>query len=179
MNNQIKSGDQIKAGDQFSNVSGGGGGSTTFITSGHGTDTRNDFTGIVGMKFTASANMTVTDLGFMVIGTPTHTHVVYLQDSDGVVLAQTSAIDPTGWPNDTYKYGSITPTALVNGDSYFIQVAVVTLQDSWYNDLADVVSTADGTITSSTFAAATGVTPSASTSGTRSFGPTNFKYTKP
>lgn len=162
------------------NATGGGGGvGTAFITSGHGSTTRHDFTGVVGYKITVGAsNITVTDLGRIVVSGNTATHVVYLEDTGGNVLASCTVATAGGIAN-TYVYNSITPTVLSASGGYWIVTAEVNNGDDWYNDNADLTSTGDATVETSGFASGPNVNPTASISGLRGFGPPNFKYTVP
>ena len=120
-------------------------GDTPFIVSGHGTS-RNNFDGVVGCKFTATANITVTSLGRLVLSGNTQTHVVYLMTSSGIEITE-ATIPTTGIIADTYNYIAITPVALVSGTSYYLVSTEVNGGDSWYETAAVAVST--GTVNNS------------------------------
>lgn len=127
---------------------GGGGGPAAFIVSGHGTS-RNNFTGVVGCKFTASANMTVTALGRLVLSGNTHTHVVFLCTAGGTIITS-QTIPTSGITADTYNFVSITPVSLSSGTSYYLVSHEDSGLDSWYDQAA--VTTSTGTINNSAHA---------------------------
>lgn len=159
---------------------GGGGGSTTFVLSGTGTLVHpGNFTGFFGCQFVPSVNMTVTDLGFMMLSGNTHTHTVSLTDDSSTLLAQTSPLATSGQTANTYIFGSVTSAHLTSGTTYYIQVSGTSGGDDYYNDTGTFTTTSDALITASVFSTSLGVIPTTSTSGVNIFGPVNMKYTVP
>jgi hypothetical protein len=156
---------------------GGGGGDTPFISSGHGSTLRDNFTGKIGFEFKPTANITVTHLGLLKVSGNSHTHVVRLY-SGSTVLASATIDLSTGSAGD-YIWQTVSSVSLLSGAQYGI-VADYTSGggDQWYNDDANITSTADGNVTNSAFTS--GSPPfSNGTTGTRSFSNPNFQYTKP
>lgn len=159
---------------------GGGGSSTTFVTSGHGSLVHpGNFTGFFGCQFIPSVNLTVTDLGFMMLAGNTQTHTVYLIDNSLTILAQTSALATTGQTADTDIFGSVTPPHLTSGTEYYIIVTGTSDGDDYYNDSGTFATTSDAVVTASVFSTSLSNIPTVSTSGVKIFGRVNMKYTVP
>lgn len=164
----------------FTNAaSGGGGGSTTFITSGHGSTTQaGNFA--VGYAFTPSFNITITDVGLMMIAGNTGSHVVYIKSAEALctIIATSSAINFSGQTPGNYIYTHLSsPVSLTAGTQYQIQGDYFTGSDLFYDDNVTLVSTSDGVINESTYY--DGSSCHINTSGSFGFIGPNFKYTNP
>lgn len=156
-------------------VPSGGAASSAVITGQSLGTLRNNFSGIVGFKFTVgAANITVTDLGRWVPSGNSGSHTIYLTDASGTVLASVS-VNTSGQPV-AYLYGSITPTVLTAAAAYCIISQETSSGDQFYDDDTTLTSTADITVTTSCYTTSVGGSISTSTGGLHSYGPSNFKY---
>lgn len=154
--------------------------STTFVLSGTGTLVHpGNFTGFFGCQFIPSVNMTVTDLGFMMLSGNTQTHTVSLTDNSSTLLAQTSALATSGQTPGNYIFGTVTSVHLTSGTEYYIQVSGTSGGDGYFNDSGTFTTTSDAAVTASVFSTSLGSSPTVSTSGVKIFGPVNMKYTVP
>ncbi len=160
---------------------GGGGGSTPFITSFPTGSTGAGFNGKIGMKFTPNFNITITSLGRNVASGNSQSHVLRLWDAGtagttcGAELASVT-VNLAGQTAGTFVYGSITPVSIVTSNIYYVFSDEASGGDSYLNDNVIVTTTADATIN---FSAFFDTSCHVSTSGSRSYGPVNFQYTKP
>lgn len=159
---------------------GGGGGDTPFISSGHGTTLRDNFSGKIGFQFTPSANITATHLGLLKVSGNSHTHVVRIYNAANTLLVS-ATVDLSQTPDaNGYVWVTCTATSLASGNQYWC-VADYTSGggDQWYDsDSPGVVSTGDGAVNNAAFT--TGSPPfSNGHTGAFSFSNPNFQYTKP
>jgi hypothetical protein len=163
--------------------SGGGGGCSdppsgtqAINENGRGTTRVDDFSGRVGCKFTANANITVTGLARWVVGSSlAANHNVTLRDSSYVVLA--TAVVPSGAASaDAFKFKCIDGVALTSGLAYYIMSEEGTTGDPWYNyTQVTVTSHANITITDAIYEDVG--TPNVIVSGVESYGPVSFLFT--
>jgi hypothetical protein len=149
------------------------------ITSRPQSDLRNDFTGRVGCKFTANANMTVTHLGLWKVPGNVSVSTIYLDAAGGGNLASAS-VDQSASGSDgdaTYQYAALSsPVSLISGSTYYIGLSTVLNDGSyWSNEDATVVSTGDISIIRSAYFTSNWNDASAG----MSYGFPNFKYTIP
>jgi hypothetical protein len=114
----------------------------------------------------------------MVISGNSAAHTVYLCNASGTVLQSASVSTAGGTPNADV-FNSITPTAIGNGIIFFVLSSETLNGDDWYNDDANLTTTADASIDSSRYTTTIGSAPTQSSAGARCFVPVNFKYTKP
>lgn len=158
---------------------GGGGGDTPFITTGHGTTLRDNFTGKIGFAFTPSANITVTHLGLLKVSGNSHTHVVRIYNASNTLLVS-ATVDLSQTPSaDGYVYVTCSSTSLSSGNQYWCMADYTSGGgDQWYDsDSPGVTCSADGAVNNAAF----GSSPPFSNghTGSFSFSNPNFQYTKP
>jgi F5/8 type C domain len=84
---------------------------------------RNDFTGRVGVTFTATAAATYNQIGLRCGTSNTGLHTVALYDSGGTLL-RTANVDLTGKSVGTFYYAPIASIALNNGSTYYLATTV-------------------------------------------------------
>lgn len=105
-------------------------------------NTRNDFTGRVGVKFTAPAQMplatappTILALGRMVVAGNNQVHTLEVwRVSTGALLA-TVAVPTVGKPAGEYTYVALgAPLVLTPGEAYYVVSTETNAGDLWYND---------------------------------------------
>lgn len=157
----------------------GGGGANTLIISGAGT-ARNDFTGVVGCKFTANANVTVTDLGRLVWAGNANAHTVYLTDSTGATVLASASVTTAGIGAGTYNYTALgAGVSLTAGTSYYLVSTETSGGDSWGNDDATITSSSDFTVVNSAHAGSAPPVVFTDDTAAHCFVNPNFKYTKP
>lgn len=94
---------------------------------------RNNFSGFLGIQFTATNSGSVSSLGVCAATGNTGNLTVYLLNSSSVVLGSV-AINLTGSTAGTFYYGSITPAAITAGASYRIVAQAVSGTN--FNDVA-------------------------------------------
>lgn len=165
-----------KTWDGVDNTSGGG--STPFITnvSGDGASLFNFFDGCLGFYFTVGAsNITVTDVARWKTSGNSGMHTVKILDSSAVVVVSIT-VDLSSGSAGTYVYGSVTPTVLTAGATYYCFSSESNGGDAW-NDYATTTLT---TTTAAVINAAS-YQPNCSGApnlvpGQHSYVPTNFKY---
>ncbi len=81
---------------------------------------QNDFTGKVGFRFTATADITLREIGRWKIVGNTQVHTLRVYNFSGTQLATTSVDMSTGAAND-FIYGTLNVTvAMANGATYYI-----------------------------------------------------------
>lgn len=98
---------------------------------------RTDFTGCVGVKFTALASVTVTQLGRWRVSTNTQTHTLRLmkETAGGLTTLATASIDMSTGTAAAFKYATLSPPVLLNaGDTYHVYSSETTGGDQWYDD---------------------------------------------
>lgn len=165
------------------NPAGGGGGGNPFVLSGHGLVTRHDFTGLVGYKFTPSANMTVTALGRLVLSGNSASHTVYLEDASGTLLASAS-VSMSGATADTYVYANISTVSLTSGTAYYLLSGELNGGDDWFDNTdgahdALITHTSDAAMNTSAFVTNPNSAVTDTGGANIAFGHPNFKYTIP
>jgi hypothetical protein len=138
---------------------------------------RTDFTGCVGVEFTAAANFTVYELARWVVSGNSQTHTVTLLNATGTVLGSVS-VNTSGAPAGAFKYVALgSPVALTNGNVYHIHSSEVASSDVFLDSVGTTLTptAVANTIRSSFDADCTG-TPTFGGQVNTGFGPTNLKY---
>lgn len=159
-------------------VASGGVASTTFVISGVGS-ARHDFTAYLGYEFRPSFDITITDIGRMVLTGNSGSHPLYLCDASGNILVTATPVNTSGKPAGTPIFSSITPTALTHGVDYVVVSGETLNGDDWGSDDVSLTTTSDAVIGQSRYTVTIGTAFSTGTVGTFGYGPVNFKYTKP
>lgn len=148
-----------------------------FITAQSLGTSRNDFTGCVGLLFTApsSSPPTITQLGRWVISGNSGAHTVHLFDTTfGGETANASVNTSLGTPG-TYKYTAITPTTLIASHVYFLASSETASGDAWYDqDTTVTTDSAFGTMVSAAYNSDCTFAYTSGTSGNFSFVPPNM-----
>lgn len=113
---------------------------------------RNNFSGFVGCRFVANANLYVKSLGRWKVAGNSATHTVKISDVSGVDVAGASAsVDLSTGSADSFVYTRLTaPVLLTSGSTYFLGSQEVSSGDQWY-DQQNVSFSADITINSAAF----------------------------
>ncbi|MBZ5675069.1 MAG: immunoglobulin domain-containing protein [Acidobacteriia bacterium] len=149
----------------------------TLVTSKTLGQTRNNYTGWVGMKFTVgAAPMTVTSLGRIVGPGNSAAHIVKIVDaaSGNDVAGASASVATLGGTTGAFVYSSLSsPVTLPANTSYYLVSQETQGGDQWY-DL-------DSVLTTTTAAAVTGpvygLPYAASVSAGHSYVPVDLKYT--
>jgi hypothetical protein len=139
---------------------------------------RDDFGGLVGFQFQAQHNMTVTALGRYIVSGNSGTHLLYLKDDSCTTLA-TVNLNSSGRTVGEFAFTNLsTAISLTGGNTYYVMSTEVNGGDYWYDDGTTYSFTypSDFSSESSAFDS-TGC--SLHTSGTHSYGPVSFLYSKP
>ncbi len=110
---------------------------------------RNDATLYIGMSFTA-ASASVDQLGVRATSGNTGNRTVYLLDSLSNVVAS-AVVDLTGSSSGTFYYTSITPVAMIGGNTYYLAVLAPGGSQFWTNQGPVTINSTLGTSPISTF----------------------------
>lgn len=134
---------------------------------------RNNFTGVVGCKFTpGNGAIIITDLGRWVVAGNSHQHTITIYN--GGVLASVT-VDCSGATPGAYLYGALSsPFVALHGTGYFLESSETNGQDQWYGSDTVVTPTSAAVVNGS---ASTHALDGAGTN--HSHGPENFKYAYP
>jgi hypothetical protein len=149
----------------------------SMITNQSSLSARANLSGVVGTKFVANANVTVTALGAYIDAGGSQTHHVGIWNSGGTLLASVS-IAFTGLSG--YNYVSISSTSLTSGLTYVLGEEQFSGGDSWYDDTSVLTVSPDFSLTTSIYTDGAWPTePTISHTAGKSYGFPTFQYTKP
>jgi hypothetical protein len=158
---------------------GGGSGGTPFVTAVNTCSTRNDYSDLVGMRFTLVTPVTVQSLGRYVLTGNTGLHGIFLYLFDGsnysvlaTALVDTSAGTPNTFLYSDLKAAVVLPVLSSSGAYYAVISAEVNGGDSWCDSTNSAQITTTGIATSIMSSIRGG-----GGSGGGVYVPTNFKYT--
>jgi hypothetical protein len=154
-------------------------GALTLIVSSTAATTRSDGPFVWGVKFTANANTTVTQVGLNIVAGGTQTHHVGIYDVATGTLQTSGTISFSG--KSGLNYVSVTPYGLTSGSSYVCCVENAS-GDAMYTDTPGVyTSSSDFTIIESEYASSAwpAYPSNTGTSGGHDYGWATFIYTKP
>lgn len=154
----------------------GGGPSTEFLTSGAGTGLRNDLDATLGMIFSLSTEINVTELGRWVVLGNSGSHAIGIWNSSGTLLGSVTV--NTAGASVGYLYATLgSPVTLPVDTGYRIGSLEVNGGDEYYNEFP-VTTTAVGSVANSCFGFGSILTfPSLPSTAGWCFVPANFKYT--
>ena len=154
------------------------GSSTNYVTSASFGTIRNNFTGWVGMQIeVGNSPIVVTQLGRIVAGTSTGTHLVKIvQASNGADLPGGSAtVNVSGGTAGTFVYSSLaSPVTLSANTSYYVVSQETLGGDQWYDYNTTVQTTSVAAVSSAVYSGTSSyITPG---SWWQTYGPVNFLY---
>ncbi len=102
---------------------------------------RDDYTGWVGMVFTVSNNMLVTQIGKRVGESNSGNHIVTLGKRPQTTQLRTAAINMTGGALGSFRYGDIEPLVLDAGQDYMLVASVTGATGQYWSDAGGVGTT--------------------------------------
>ncbi len=151
---------------------------TNYVTAANFGTIRNNYTGWVGMKIAiGSSPVVVTELGRVVAGTSTGTHVVKIvQASNGTDLPGASAlINVAGGTQGAFVYTSLgSPVTLNANTSYYVITQETQGGDQWYDYNTAVQTTSVATVSSAVYNSGSSYIAPGSIGQT--YGPVDFVY---
>jgi len=144
------------------------------ILSRSGGTVRNNYDGLVGFRFVAAANATVTQLGRWVVSGNSRAHTVQIMNSALTVLGSVT-VNTSGATAGQIAYVSLaSPVSLTAGQAYFVMCDEASGGDSWY-DYNQTISENTAIVSQMISAWGAGSVYSPG----KSFVPVGFKFTIP
>lgn len=111
--------------------------SSAYVTAFAGSTLRNDVTGAVGMKFTASSSFTITQLGRWVVSGNSGSHTIYVYAADDTTVIGSVTVNTSGAATAAYLYATLgTPISIITGTNYSIVSTETNAGDQWYDAAA-------------------------------------------
>ena len=95
---------------------------------------RNDFPGWLGVRFTATADMTVNKIGLRCGTGNTGLHAMRLQSYPAQTVLRSANVDLTSGTIEQYYYADIAPITLVAGNGYAITTLVAQPTTEWWSN---------------------------------------------
>jgi hypothetical protein len=140
---------------------------------------RNDYSGWVGMALTVgSSPLTVSSLGRICAAGNSMTHVVKIVNAatGGDVAGASVTLNLAGCTAGQFVYGTVNPTVLPAGGSYYVVSQEFYLGDRWY-DSGTISTTLAAAVNSGIYYANTGIWVPYGPANS-SYVPVNFQYSQ-
>lgn len=143
----------------------------------NGPSLRNNYSGWVGMKITATAGLSIKSLGRLCIAGNSGTHTLkFVNAGTGADISGGSAtVNLAGCTPGQFVYGPVVPFTLLPGVSYYLVSQEAQGGDKWY-DLGGVTGAGAATINSSVYSSGTSWIPIGGVN--TSYVPVDFQYTE-